>query len=110
MTIHSHTTGYPKLVQEFIGALRRVGAIPERFVFSSIQLNHHPVVRRHRDQNKDKSMIASFGHFTGGVLMAARVGADESTDDAWERLSSSTAREPTMSRSTRATVIVSSYS
>jgi len=86
MTIHSHTTGYPKLVQEFIGALRRVGAIPERFVFSSIQLNHNPVVRRHRDQNKDKSMIASFGNFTGGVLMAARIGADESSDDAWEEI------------------------
>ena len=86
MTIHSHTTGYPKLVQEFISALRRVGAIPERFVFSSIQLNHNPVVRRHRDQNKDKSMIASFGHFTGGVLMAARLGSDETSDDAWEEI------------------------
>ena len=86
MTIHSHTTGYPKLVKEFIDALRRVGAIPERFVFSSIQLNHNPVVRKHRDQNKDLSMIASFGHFEGGVLMAAKPGADESRDDAWEEI------------------------
>ena len=86
MTIHSHKTGYPKLVQEFIIALRRVGAIPEKFVFSSIQLNHNPVVRQHKDQNKDKSMIASFGDFTGGVLMAQKAGATDEDDDAWEAI------------------------
>jgi hypothetical protein len=62
-------TDHPDLVTELIDTLKQLGCIPEAFVFSSIQVNHNPIVKKHVDKNGGMSIALSFGSFTGGILM-----------------------------------------
>ena len=74
--MHDGTRRHQAAVARMLQIIRELEILPPDFPFTTIQVLHNAVVRRHRDKNEGLSTSVSFGQFSGGLLALGEEGAE----------------------------------
>ncbi len=67
--IHSATWDCWDLLKKLMEAIFKLIHVPPDFSCTSIQFLKSATVKEHTDANAGKSLIVSYGHFSGGALL-----------------------------------------